>query len=84
MYQNTNILNILAILSFLAITPVIADGWPKRGLAANEDVPIWQVCTYAIPILLLFPPSERLLFAEVVYRDSEQPRGFFSGVYLRN
>lgn len=59
MYNNAKILSIVALLSSLAITPVIADDWPKRGLAANEDVPIWQVCTHLIPILFL---SESVLF----------------------
>lgn len=79
MYNNAHIFNFLTLLSSLAITPVIADGWPKRGLAANEDVPIWQVCTYPISILPLSLAKEKLLLGQ----DCLQKlwTGFFSGAH---
>lgn len=30
------------IASTAMVAGVFADPWPKRGLAANDDVPIWQ------------------------------------------
>lgn len=77
MYHNANILNIIALLSSLAITPALADGWPKRGLAANEDVPIWQVCTDPISILPLSLAKEKLLLGQDCLQ--KLGTGFFSG-----
>lgn len=42
MHSNSKLLSTLALLSPLAITPALADDWPKRGLAANDDIPIYE------------------------------------------
>lgn len=65
MYQNANVRHILAVLSSLAITTVIGDDWPKRGLAANEDVPIWQVSIQSFQIQQVFSDKHRRIPATV-------------------
>lgn len=51
MHFNTKVLSAFALLSPLAINLAIADNWPKRGLAANDDIPIWQVSLSSFPLV---------------------------------
>lgn len=42
MYSKVQFFRTMALLGSLAVTPALADDWPKRGLAANDDVPIYE------------------------------------------
>lgn len=41
MYSTSKLVSAVALLSPLLLTPAQAV-WPKRGLAYNDDIPIWQ------------------------------------------